>query len=81
MVVCKGWRVEGRVESGYVAVGLGLDGSVVSSARASEGARVCVVSSPFWSLRISSRGGGEVSERLKVQTEINKVNRRQYLSI
>jgi hypothetical protein len=40
VIVCKGWRVEGRVESGYMAVGLGLDGSVVSSARAGEGDRV-----------------------------------------
>jgi hypothetical protein len=79
VVACKGWRVEGRVESGYVAVGLGLDRSTVSIAGAG-GGRVCFVFSPFWSLRISSRGG-EVSERLKVQDEINKVNRCQYLSI
>jgi hypothetical protein len=78
-MVYKGWRVEGRVESGYVAVGLGLDRSTVSIAGAG-GGRVCFVFSPFWSLRISSREG-EVSERLKVQDEINKVNRRQHLSI
>jgi hypothetical protein len=73
--------VEGWVESGYMAVGLCLNGSVVSSARAGEGDGVCFVFSPFWSLRISSRDGGELSERLKVQNEINKVNRRQHLSI
>jgi hypothetical protein len=26
VIVCKGWRVEGRVGSGYVAVGLGWMG-------------------------------------------------------
>jgi hypothetical protein len=46
VVACKGWRVEGRVESGYVAVGLGLDRSTVSIAGAG-GGRVCFVFSPF----------------------------------